>query len=99
MGYYYKGRTASALLMWGMSLWFTLTGAFVGCAAKMPPGYEAGYRAGFEDCDSTRFEHGDPLRLAEDLDYLRGYRDGMAEREREKVEKRDGLWGRLTGKW
>jgi hypothetical protein len=99
MGYYYKGHTGSALLMWGIILWFLLTGAFVGCAAKKPPGYEAGYCAGYEDYDSARYEHGDPRRLAEDLDYLRGYRDGLAEREREKVEKSDGLWGWLTGKW
>lgn len=99
MGYYYKGQMGRALLMWGMSLWFLLTAAFVGCAAKLPPGYEAGYRAGYEDYDSARYEHGDPRRLAEDLDYLRGYRDGMAEREREKVQKSDGLWGWLTGKW
>lgn len=99
MGYYYKGHMGRALLMWGMSLWFLLTAAFVGCAAKLSPGYEAGYRAGYEDYDSARYEHGDPRRLAEDLDYLRGYRDGMAEREREKVQKSDGLWGWLTGKW
>ena len=54
MGYYYRGHIGSALFAWGMSLWLLLTGAFAGCAAKMPPGYEAGYRAGYEDYDSAR---------------------------------------------
>ena len=99
MGYYYTGHIGSTLLAWGMSLWLFLAGAFAGCAAKMPPGYEAGYRAGYEDYDSARYEHGDSRRLAEDIVYLRGYRDGLAAREREKVEKSDGLWGWLTGKW
>ena len=99
MGYYYKSHIGSAVLAWVMSLWLLLAGAFAGCAAKMLPGYEAGYRAGYEDYDSARYEHGDARRLAEDSTYLRGYRDGLATREREKVEKADGLWGWLTGKW
>ena len=97
-GYHYRGHIGSVLLAWGMSLWLCLEAAFAGCAAKMPPGYVVGYGAGYEDHDSARYEHGDSRRLAEDLDYLRSYRDRLAAREQEKVEKSDGLWGWLTGK-
>jgi hypothetical protein len=76
--------------MWGISPWLFSAGASVGCAAKVPCGREAGCRAGFEDCDSGSYGHGEARRSAQDLDYLRGYQGGLTGREREKVEKRDG---------
>ena len=70
-----------------------------GCAAKMPPSYQQGYQDGYNDYDSANFERAEVERMIHDADYRRGYRSGIAEREREKEEKKGGLWGFLSRRW
>ena len=96
-----RGVLSNTLTLWAsiVCLVFGITLGGSGCGPKISESYKQGYQDGYEDLDSTNYDHADVERMGRDAEYRRGYRDGMKGREQEKEEKRGGLRGYMKGKW